>query len=898
LKYLFTYLLILVGGLCSAFAQELPEKGVPELRAYTPPEYNNQGKIWDIDSAPNGIVYMAANKGLVEYDGKVWRNYKGSAGFTRSIYVESDSLIYTGSDLDFGVWEMNEYREFEYTSLYPFREELAEIAEEFWEIYPMGESVLFVSETNIYVYRNNSLTKISAPEQFSGSYLLNGVLYFADVNNVLYRLTDLSLEFVTELPEITGFEITGLYSHEDGMVLVSYNSGLYLYSSGELVPLDNELSRNLDSASVFSFEEIDDSYYAFGTVQNGLFISDSDGNILHRVNRKKGLINNTVLSLHYSNNGQLWLGLDYGVSSLLLTGNLTYYYDYSGDFGTGYAALLSNEEFYLGTNKGLYQSDWEELNNDSDSFNLDLIPGSDGQVWTLKNIGDELLMGHDRGLFLIDGGNLERLSNERGFWTIIPFRNVLLGGTYNGIYVFEKTEGSWTLLKQLEFIAGSANQLIAESDRIVWVNIPNYGIIRVVLDENLYPVERETFFSETFKGEDPYLLKSDDEIQVYTDQLVYSYSPAENRFQETGSIPYKFNPEDALPGTFRPQTLNSEYEFLPVYNGFALRSLTRNQNSTDEIGPLLFRNTEVYNNTDRMSLVPDEPVPYRLNNLNVEYLIPNRRGVLYQYRLDESGDWSEWSAQTELNLVNLNPGNHELSVRAKDSDGGRTEMAILRFRITAPWYLSLYAYFGYALLLLTIGYFMFMRKSKALAEQQEKLKENQRKSLRKQGEEHKREMLLLEQKRLQEKNDQLENQLKNKTIELANKAKETQDKDSLLPRLKEKLEAAQKKPELTSGFWNEMYRLLDSNINQDDNTFEMQMDELHQEFFQKLRTKFPDLTTNDLRLCVYLKLGFSSKEIADFSNIKPSSVYINRSRLRKKLGLDSEQDLGDFLNKI
>jgi len=76
------------------------------------------------------------------------------------------------------------------------------------------------------------------------------------------------------------------------------------------------------------------------------------------------------------------------------------------------------------------------------------------------------------------------------------------------------------------------------------------------------------------------------------------------------------------------------------------------------------------------------------------------------------------------------------------------------------------------------------------------------------------------------------------------------------------------------------------------------MDELHQEFFKKIKDQFPNLSNNDLRLCAYIKVGLNSKEIAEILNIRPSSSYINRSRLRKKLNLKTEDDLYDFLNKF
>ncbi|MDX1591812.1 MAG: hypothetical protein R3283_07610 [Balneolaceae bacterium] len=898
MKAFTTYLVWVVFGTLSAAAQQLPEKGVPELHNYMPSEYGESGKIWDIDSAPNHIVYMASEKGLMEFDGKRWKNFTGSDGFTRSVYVVNDSLIYTGSDLDFGVWNRNEYLDFEYTSLYPFREDLTDISEEFWEIYRVGENMLFVSDYNIYVYGDGNLTKISAPEEFSGSYELNGTLYFADTENGLFRLSDLSLDQIADLPGDSEFEISGMYAHDEGTVVVTYNSGLYLLSSGTLVPLENELSRELEDSMVFSFEPVGENYLAFGTVQRGLFITDVDGRVIHHINRNKGLINNTILSTHFTRAGELWLGLDYGISSVQLHDNLTYVYDYRGDFGTGYAALLFDDQFYLGTNKGLYRSRWDALDNDSDSYSFTLVPGSEGQVWTLDNIDGDLLMGHDRGLFTIRGNSLERVSNEPGYWTLVPYKNVLLGGTYNGINVFERENNSWSFLKKIEQIIGSVNQLIVEYDNVVWVNIPNYGIIRMELDENLFPEKRKIFLDETFSGEDPYLVKSDERILVYTDSFEYSYSSADSSFTEMAIQRQSRLPDGSLSGTFQADQLNSEIEFLPVYNGFALRHNDDNGvASGEEPHEVLYRYMEAYNNRDRMRVMGEEEVPYAFNNIHVEYIVPNKESAMYQYRLGDDSDWSAWSSETEMDLVNMSYGDHRLAVRAVVGND-TTDAAIISFRIKPPWYLTWYAFTAYALLIVGGLYVMYILQYSFLKKQQEVLKKDQRQSLREQAEKHKREILLLEQDRLKSENDELEKQLKNKTIELANKAKENQDTNRILIKVKEKLESAQQKPEITASFWNEIHKLLDSYIHEEDNTFEIQMDELHQEFFQKLKKEYPELSSNELRLCAYLKLGFTSKEIADFSNIKPSSVYINRSRLRKKLNLDVEQDLEAFLSKI
>jgi len=91
---------------------------------------------------------------------------------------------------------------------------------------------------------------------------------------------------------------------------------------------------------------------------------------------------------------------------------------------------------------------------------------------------------------------------------------------------------------------------------------------------------------------------------------------------------------------------------------------------------------------------------------------------------------------------------------------------------------------------------------------------------------------------------------------------------------------------------------LDSYLDIEDKTFEIQMDELHQEFFKKLKEQHPSLSNNDLRLCAYLKIGLSTKEIAEILNILPSSAFITRSRLRKKLNLAVDEDFHTFFNAL
>lgn len=88
-------------------------------------------------------------------------------------------------------------------------------------------------------------------------------------------------------------------------------------------------------------------------------------------------------------------------------------------------------------------------------------------------------------------------------------------------------------------------------------------------------------------------------------------------------------------------------------------------------------------------------------------------------------------------------------------------------------------------------------------------------------------------------------------------------------------------------------------IRVDENTedFHNKIELLSSSFYEKLKSEFPDLTKTEIRLCSLIRLNMDTKQIAILQNINPSSVKMSRNRLRKKLNVNSEINLHNFLNK-
>lgn len=80
--------------------------------------------------------------------------------------------------------------------------------------------------------------------------------------------------------------------------------------------------------------------------------------------------------------------------------------------------------------------------------------------------------------------------------------------------------------------------------------------------------------------------------------------------------------------------------------------------------------------------------------------------------------------------------------------------------------------------------------------------------------------------------------------------------------------------------------------------FKLHFEKVHQGFFERLKGKYPGLTAKDQRICAYIHLGLSTKDIASLINITSESAEIGRIRLRKKLNLERAQNLATFLQQI
>lgn len=186
------------------------------------------------------------------------------------------------------------------------------------------------------------------------------------------------------------------------------------------------------------------------------------------------------------------------------------------------------------------------------------------------------------------------------------------------------------------------------------------------------------------------------------------------------------------------------------------------------------------------------------------------------------------------------------------------------------WGISIFSFFAFSILILIINRIKLKRKLS------EKEKERYRLNTE------------LQQKELDAKNREL-------TVYAGN----ILQKNQFLQQLTDELSDLQSKDEKEIEF-RKLDSLIRNAVAADDdwNKFKLHFEDVHPQFFQRLKSQFSELTTNDLKNSAYIKMKLSTKEVAVLMNISPKSAKMNRYRLKKKLKLAAEDSLQDFLEKF
>ncbi|HSF45193.1 MAG TPA: triple tyrosine motif-containing protein [Chitinophagaceae bacterium] len=699
--------------------------------------------------------------------------------------------------------------------------------------------------------------------------------------------------------------------------------------------------------------------FAAGTPSEGCLVIDLDGKVVQKIARKEGLQNNNVLSVFFDKDGNLWTGLNNGISFIAFNSAFKYITPNNNNEVSGFSARIYNNQLYIGSSDGAYYVPIEGGNKDLSFMkgSFKQVGNSSGQVWRLDEVNQQLLMAHNSGCYHILNNQAERISTDAG-WLFIPTNPVppsanILTGTYAGLKMIRYQNGIFKDGGNLPGVYESLRFLTIDNEDGIWASHPYRGIYKINLnkDTSAYTATLLTEKAGLPSSLENHVFKIKNRIVFGTEKGVYEYDENLKKFIPSpfltpvlGTTPVRYMTEDSdgniwfcsgkklglidysntdtkgIPAIIYFPEINGQ-----ILSGFENVFAFNRQNIfiASEKG-IIHLNFEKYKTKKlRLNLVlgtvkatgnadsiiygghqvqtENEPVklPSSFDSYHFEFSSPAyglQKNIEYSYLLEGFEQrWTNWTSRSEKDYTNLPFGEYTFRVKARDNLGNESEELTYRFVILAPWYRTIWAYILYFLLALIIMYGITIWQKKNMLRQRLVYEEKQRQM----SVLHQLEMEHNEKEIMRLKNEKLESEILLKTKELADTSMHLVERSDALLKVKEELQKIYRKTNENHDIKKTLILLNDIEKNNDSwEKFALHFDEVNDNYLKNLKSKFPKLTSSDLKICAYLKLNLSSKEIAQLTNISVRGVEISRYRLRKKLGLSSEQSINAFLESL
>ena len=287
-------------------------------------------------------------------------------------------------------------------------------------------------------------------------------------------------------------------------------------------------------------------------------------------------------------------------------------------------------------------------------------------------------------------------------------------------------------------------------------------------------------------------------------------------------------------------------------------------------------------------------LPYFQNSLHFEYsstLFGQLDNIEFSYQLSGfDKKWSDWSSKSEKDYTNLHHGTYTFMVKARNNLGNESASVSYTFTIKPAWYQTYWIYLLYFLILCGIIYLLILQ-------QERKHKKEQQFLINK----HQLEIAQNEKEIVKLQNEKLNEDVNFKNQELASTSMHLVQRGQVLAKIKEVVLNLEKMPDAENkpSDFKQIFHLLNEVEKRDADwsQFSIYFDQVHSNFLADLRERHPNITPNELKLCAYMKMNLSSKEIAQIMSITIRAIQVSRYRLRKKLNIPSDANLFDYLMK-
>ncbi len=910
---------------------------IPPINVFSPEDYGAENQNWAITQASNKYIYVANNKGLLEYNGTNWLLYPTPNKTILRSVKSFQNKIYCGFYRDFGFWKKNNLGILEYTSIVEKKKiEMLE-DEQIWEILEIDNFMIFKSLQRIYLYdlKSESVKTIRTSKNIIKIAKVENAIYFQELYKGVYMIENGNPKLISDNPILKENKLVDIFLKNNKLHFLTQKAGFYFLENNSLKKWEIPSNSFLEYKTIYSSIQLRDGSFILGSISNGMIHLSKEGDFKYQITKPLGLSNNTVLAIFEDLDQNIWLGLDNGINNVNMSSPFRFFVKKGNFWGTIYTTIIFKEYLYVGTNQGLF------VRKVTDSSDFEFVQNTQGQVWNLQEIDNTLFCSHDSGTFIITEKTGNLVSNVEGTWGVKKInKNTILQGSYDGLYILSNESGAWKLRNKLEGFSNSSKFFEMIDENTIFVNHEYKGVFRLKvtkdftkiiefskdnsvekgLHSSIFTFNNSLFYAskkgvfkyskekKSFEFDKAYsTLISEDKFLTgkilpdYKANKLWSFSTNEIRYLSSGKmsnepelnvIPLKGSLHKGATGYENIINVKEKKYLIGTTDGFLIVDLNKIKEPKDFSVTI---DAVIKNANDaeksRVNLAGNIEFSNKENNIEFTFSVPSfnkTSTVEYQYQLEGLKDnWTTLSKANSITFDNLPAGNYVFKLRAFIDNKPSLNTASYTFSIERPWYLSLPFLIIYLIIFGFLLYSIHVMTKRYYRKQREKLLTDAQKEL---------ELKELEnsQKIIKLNNDKLHLDIENKNRELATSTMSIIKKNEFLNAIKTEL--------VTGGKNNldKVVKIIDKNLNNTDDwkLFQEAFNNADKKFLKRIKANHPDLTPNDLRLCAYLRLNLSSKEIAPLLNISPRSVEVKRYRLRKKMNLEHDANLTSYIIEL
>uniref|UniRef100_UPI004048A701 SpoIIE family protein phosphatase n=2 Tax=Algoriphagus sp. TaxID=1872435 RepID=UPI004048A701 len=765
---LLTFTLVLTVNSFVLSQQRKIETGDFFISNYSRSFLNTDYLNWSIVQDSEGIIYYGNSlKGIQTFDGQKVRpvlDEKGEPkeGLGRSLVADSNETIYAIIGAGFGYIEKNKFNEPIYYSLSDKLPEKDKVNSTLWSSGVLNDTIFFASEKSVYLYKDKKLLSVQNFENVVHTLNINkGGAFLRIWGEGIYKLNDGKFKYLPSSKKIFAENrIDEQYSLDNGdQLLVSRNVGLwYLKKDGSFVKAE---SKDVDNYAIinesYAGSRLKDGTIPIATTRGGVIFIDDNLKVKSILNQQKGLTDIHVTNLFQDRTGDIW-GTNFGLFRVSFDSTLTYFSKTNNLVGTVGDILRSNGKLFVKTTDNLFEfaprnnvyeksefkpNNVRDLGADIIEFDDQIISTNNYDITATKNGKTEVISPLYRSgntirskinptIIFSSNGVYGLLAHQytNGKWSALKLAkqdsikpgNIqevapgkILAQTREGIFVYDydsSGQGNFTKLgmdKQftqrgrlfLETLNESTHVLVDSLRNHYRLNLEKYQaeLTNIKLDTLIAPEGRRSYaynpdskngwmitetglYKTAFDFDKGYSFTKYPFYKVSLSELsgaLYAEGSGESEVLWIGSQEdklYRYYPELAIK------------EKRQSYKALIRAIYTDGQKAPLDLGDLPFSN----------------------NNLLFEVAYPvfgNESKTMFSYWLEgQDKTWSEFVSDFKKEYTNLREGNYTFRVRAMDASGQIAEEGILEFKISPPWYRTLWAY-GFYLLTLVLAFLQF-----------------------------------------------------------------------------------------------------------------------------------------------------------------------------------------------